>query len=126
MTDLKPCPFCGSTECEIFQRTSSKGVVFYRIACPECGVFLGLWGSGKRCAEHWNRRASPCRPIKTAPRDGTPVDLWIESDRGGYRLENHCFINGSWRDENGLPFGNPVTSSATHWMPLPEPPEGKK
>ncbi len=118
MTDLKPCPFCGGVN--ILSGGDDK---YVGVWCDDCGA---SGPNGYNCGSDWNRRASPWQPIETAPRDGTSVDLWIESGRGGYRLENHCFINGSWRDENGLPFGNPVTSSATHWMPLPEPPEGKK
>jgi hypothetical protein len=60
------------------------------------------------------------QPIETAPKDGTPVDLWYE----GERLTNY-----SWEQlspDNG--FFSPNRSgvcgvrNASHWMPIPEAP----
>lgn len=62
------------------------------------------------------------QPISTAPKDGTVVDLWCEY----YRMPDCLFIHGEWRqmfgespEEFDIVIGKP-----THWMPLPEPPEG--
>ena len=52
--------------------------------------------------------------IETAPKDGTPIDLW---HTGKFRCEN-CWWDGAWI---GAPDDN-----VTHWMPLPNPPEEEK
>lgn len=82
------------------------------------------------------------RPIETAPKDGTLVDLWCVDpagefvpEGGGIRLTD-C----GWDDVSGWtrimddgdedivqdwvdnPLGLPPWKP-THWMPLPEPPE---
>lgn len=61
---------------------------------------------------------SPWRPIETVPKDGTPVDLWSESDG---RLTNYEYV--LWSEDNE--FFQPIVSGvccvrdATHWMPIP-------
>ena len=69
----------------------------------------------KLATHHW-------RPIKTAPRDGTTVDVYTPFGR----IANAVFINNCWRY---VYFGRlsyvPVGVKVTHWMPLPEPPERK-
>ena len=63
-------------------------------------------------------------PIETAPKDGTPIDIWIPSI-GGQRLTNMRRVELS---KNNV-FYDPVESGlcavrdATHWMPLPPPPK---
>ena len=67
------------------------------------------------------------QPISTAPKNGTPVDLWRPS-YGGERIPNMR------REDlgNGNVFYSPVLSGpacvrdATHWMPVPGAPEGQK
>jgi len=58
------------------------------------------------------------QPIETAPKTGISVLLWdenaIECTIGWYRV-NHT--GDQWRNENDLGI------EATHWMPLPNPPE---
>lgn len=83
------------------------------------------------------------RPIKTAPKNGTPVDLWIvgnpdsvdflttfsaltpdRKSRHG-RICDYRWVNDDWRIKAGL---MPLMGLrmhdcvATHWMPPPEPP----
>ena len=68
------------------------------------------------------------KPIKTAPKDGTPVDLWAVSEhKEGTRFPNCAWKRArmhttdpaeSWQ---GLP-RNPLGWKATHWMPIPAPP----
>lgn len=65
---------------------------------------------------------SDWQPIDTAPKDGTLIlmadggsvlcGLWSKDESG--------WVDGS-RDRNG----ELVTWDATHWMPLPAPPEAK-
>ena len=44
------------------------------------------------------------RPIETAPKDSTPVDLWVQEELSNYSLVERCVRN------------------ASHWMPLPSAP----
>lgn len=70
-------------------------------------------------------------PIETAPKDGTPVDLWAERvELGGYDRVTDC----SWElmtDWTGDEFfgwsGLHITlyrsyKSPTHWRPIPQGP----
>ena len=70
---------------------------------------------------------SEWRPIETAPKDGTIIDLWI-SQRGRRpgcawvdNPEIEQRIGHCWADEcfRVVSLGD----YATHWMPLPERPE---
>ena len=54
------------------------------------------------------------KPIETAPRDGTVVDLWSVD---GFRL-----IDFWWDDEDKTWCGLPE-DEFTHWMELTEPPK---
>lgn len=72
------------------------------------------------------------RPIESAPRDGT-IFLAINA-RGNMTGFNHRFVysdklpEGSekWAEDAGWrEVGKDWPSYPTHWMPLPEPPEGK-
>lgn len=70
------------------------------------------------------------RPIETAPRDGTKVDLWLVPRSRmliatePYRLADAWFSAGQWwvyenNDEQRLPVWDDYI---THWRPLPDPP----
>lgn len=80
------------------------------------------------------------QPIATAPKDGTWVDLWITSPHSpeGWRATNCVWIDVDdprfeyvgWAssDDHRTPKGfltNPMVI-ATHWMPLPEPPDAER
>jgi hypothetical protein len=78
------------------------------------------------------------QPIKSAPKDGTPVDLWCANSEFPNRVtdaqwrkptESEWFVHGGdgmktadaqWIDPCGWPMGG--DESPTHWMPLPAPP----
>ncbi len=91
------------------------------------------------------------QPISTAPKDGTPVDLWVVSNGSGddafeirfycngldrfnrrtrrregrataMRWEVHGLNPGGWYSCGGLQGIAEMTVTATHWQPLPEPP----
>lgn len=71
--------------------------------------------------------AAGWRDIATAPRNGTPVDLWIGRDRDGnslpkgFRGAEARFITGG---EIWCGFcATYLPIQATHWQPPPEPPE---
>ena len=56
---------------------------------------------------------SEWKPIETAPRDGTPVDLWHKL---GFRVVETWWDDDCWScvmDDDDF----------THWMPIPDPPE---
>jgi len=85
--------------------------------------------------------------IDRAPKDGTPVDLWIVGDGDSVqfltdfskvdpdrkKLQGRTcgwrWIDGDWRLKAGL---TPLMGLrahgvvATHWMPLPSPPRGSE
>lgn len=57
---------------------------------------------------------SAWQPIETAPRDGTPVDLWHKS--GGR-------IPETWWDAEDQCWSCAMDDTdMTHWMPMPSPP----
>ena len=58
------------------------------------------------------------QPIETAPRDGTPVDLF---HKDGFRLTDEWWVYEE--DGEGFWSGSLCPDSEfTHWMPLPNPP----
>lgn len=67
------------------------------------------------------------RPIKTAPKDGTRIDLWIDWDHvGGMRETDAYWAYGDWQvcisDLDGAePLNN--MGIATHWMRPPKAPK---
>jgi hypothetical protein len=63
------------------------------------------------------------QPIETAPLDGTYVDLWVLYDGDpaeGYREPDCSFDRKKWADIDGYP----LHDTPTHWMPVPEGPNG--
>ena len=60
MTELKPCPFCGSTNVEIRRKTWNGDEYFY-IHCENCEMDCRKsdWANGfdkSNIEEQWNRR----------------------------------------------------------------------
>ena len=51
MTNLKPCPFCGS------ERVSIHGRKAYRVKCDYCGGMGGGFLTREGAAAFWNRRS---------------------------------------------------------------------
>jgi len=62
------------------------------------------------------------RPIESAPKDGTFVDLWIEHPGFGKRYTDMCYCDGDWINRDGL-YKPSKSDSIPYWMPLPEPPK---
>lgn len=64
------------------------------------------------------------QPIETAPKDGTPIDIWCAGFRycNAYwgRAEKH------WLTEDGDLIYDIYFEHPTHWMPEPDPPPGLK
>ena len=99
-------------------RHAKPTIPFYReLAHPQCGVEAGGW-----------------RPIETAPKDGTVIDVLVEYSLDGKRIScqreaDVTFEAGEWLAPNGYAvewgpdeYGQKAT--VTHWMPLPAPPAG--
>jgi hypothetical protein len=65
------------------------------------------------------------RPIETAPKDGTMVDLWCRATHGrDMRITDMWWIErGIWRSGRRDPFKEEMATRATHWRPIPAPPE---
>lgn len=62
MTELKPCPFCGS-KVEISERNGLQGDIEYRIWCTGCLMRYSKsdWANGyekSKIIEEWNRRVN--------------------------------------------------------------------
>lgn len=81
---------------------------------------------------------SEWRPIETAPKDGTHILLhWPNIPRGIKEIKSTSKLTGTsvgWFEasEHGVGFMTegdhfvPINQyDCTHWMPLPEPPEGR-
>lgn len=64
------------------------------------------------------------QPIETAPQDGNPLLLWVETDDGGEPMILYRDGNGHWLFENELIQSAPFYLEPTHWQPLPPPPAG--
>jgi hypothetical protein len=68
---------------------------------------------------------SAWKPIETAPKDGTPFDMWgLDPAGGGFRMA-YCFYSeeeGGFLADDGCSLTDHPFFTPTHWMPLPAPP----
>ena len=64
------------------------------------------------------------QPIESAPRDGTPVLLYL-NDGQFMSMTTARFSYGQWSliETGGYASDSDVWPDPTHWMPLPEPPK---
>ena len=72
------------------------------------------------------------KPIETAPKDGTRVDLWTSEGRvpNAFWRADHWTIWLRWKRDSTWRSGPPkgahvytnVVGAVTHWQPLPPPP----
>jgi hypothetical protein len=119
MDELKPCPFCGTTN-----------MMKHDEDCYFTVLNLGLdtW----RINTAWNRRAeTQWQPIETAPKDGIRIILgnrygtWMgefcDTYQSGYKPQN------PWQSVllNHDHISKQRSYFPTHWMPLPAAPEVK-
>lgn len=69
------------------------------------------------------------KPIESAPRDGSRVDLWVSyGDGEGDRVPDCWWQDGGWafdwhHDRGSIAMSLGWAEAPTHWMPLPTPPE---
>lgn len=57
--ELKPCPFCGSTEVYVEEYEHHPGAMRWRVLCAGCmaGIDTGIRQSMGQAVQDWNRRA---------------------------------------------------------------------
>jgi hypothetical protein len=64
------------------------------------------------------------QPIETAPRDGTRVLVWGRHESRGYAEGVSVAVPSAWTaSHNVWAAHGGLVHGATHWMPLPEPPQ---
>ena len=59
MSELKPCPFCGTSNCEIV----SNGHDSQFVECMFCGASGPAHENHDETTEAWNRRAQPAQAV---------------------------------------------------------------
>lgn len=122
---LKPCPFCGENP----QITSEKRLlslewnknypndgkdlyinkIMYSVECTCCKL-TKFFHTEDEATENWNRRPDMWIPVtERLPDEGDTVLMWHK--------EGFVMLAVNMFDE---------MDDVTHWMPLPEPPEGGK
>lgn len=117
--ELKACPFCGSKpETGSWQKRGMTVQCSSSLTdCPVCPGYSHYEPEGAVAA--WNTRAPQWLPIESAPEDGTEILVWdgrgITSVR--WHFSGWSLVYCGWRAEDG------DFDGATHWMPLPAPPE---
>lgn len=86
--------------------------------CDDTDELLALLGLG---APPTQTEPHAWQPIETAPKDGTIIDLWRNGERlTGYRWKEQARNTGFFE---GIPYGLSCVRDASHWMPLPVPPQ---
>jgi hypothetical protein len=117
---LLDCPNCG------IQPETRQ----WHTYCPKCGLESAFGETPQQCEDNWNssmksKMKTQWLPIETAPKDDTIIDLWAPDDGRliNYRREQLSPTNIFYSPvEDGIC----VVRNATHWMPLPDPPDACK
>lgn len=81
MSELKPCPFCGSEKVKVYDHFWK-----YSVNCLDCGTSTGISDIEKEAIEKWNRRPGPEKPkVKTIPLSSLKDSdyVWIIGPRYG-------------------------------------------
>lgn len=61
-------------------------------------------------------------PIETAPKDGGPLLLWVDTDDGGEAMTLYRNADGEWLYDGEPTYCASFYIKPTHWMPLPAAP----
>lgn len=132
--ELKPCPFCGGKAKYTKDHTNEKCDTVW---CTKCDCHLSDFNLDHQggCVTAWNTRAdTKWEPIETAPKDGTPIQVWADCAgwEGNFSIVNVTFYSGLWRIYGpvlGMPFAGCKTKqwlgevNPTRWQPLSDTPE---
>lgn len=59
MSELKPCPFCGSDKLNVGLIRATASLSYWSVECASCGVEIGDDESEDAVVTHWNTRAAP-------------------------------------------------------------------
>lgn len=112
--EIKPCPFCGSNKCgENYQHGFAEGWV---VRCNSCGANGQVFENEQDAIEQWNAVSLSCsgwQPLQTVPKDGSTILLRYFTSRFGRRVVEVSIWDCDARK---------IPGEATHWMPLPPPP----
>lgn len=119
MSELKPCPFCQSSDLNMHRALG----YFWR--CNDCLAEGPIGETQKEADELWNRRASPWRPIsEVEPTRNVIIALYdVNSEDRNKAIQ--AFRDGSkWRVA-AFNSADYEEIEPHHFMPLPEPPKEK-
>ena len=119
MSGLRECPWCADSVLEVRQSVTS-GVQW--VTCTGCGASGPEHDTEAAATAAWNRRASPWRTMETAPIRRRILAYGTVPEREGVQAETNIWIAYRWPEGWGICGGHKII--ATHWQPLPEPPEG--
>ena len=125
VTELNPCPFCGSTtaptvmnqnEAQWLDNDAENLSMVVCCAAKKfgCGASTGFCDTAEQAVEAWNRRASDWIPCRERLPKASKVVLVYTQKRGATLDFLDVYIS------NGKHFFH--NSDVTHWMPLPPDP----
>lgn len=129
--ELKTCPFCGGSAqgwrdvSRPEQKEAGYGSLQYGVKCASdlvCEAEIVGFATREEADAAWNTRAPQWLPIESAPRDGS----WIVIGRAGHGAVLLAFwhrLHGAWWGQGGDDGQWKKWQQATHWQPLPAPPE---
>ena len=126
------CPLCLTNEKE---RDEARKVLAVPAGENLAAAISELIAEHDRLSQDFERVLGPRRegawlPIESAPKDGTQVDLWLSPpgiSAGSGRSPDCWFSAGRWwmYDETDDEQGRCEVHNATHWRPLPLPPQSQ-
>ena len=75
--ELKPCPFCGSSDLAVMELLS-RG---FRIECQGCGAYSPIKKDGPSLLHAWNTRVDDSQATRAAL--VSEIVAWLRSDEEG-------------------------------------------